>query len=230
MAQRWPEGQIESPVGGHGGDGRGVGGHILLDRLVLTATAGFALVAFGLLIWRVTGTTPRAAVAGIVYGLTLAASSVVSLVYNTLFTANKASLWRFADHICIFLMIAGTYTPLSLMAPEDGVGFLLVPIWLMAAVGICLKLWLRLRHERWFILFYLAMGWMVLLGLDRLVATLTPTVLVLVTGGGLAFSAGVISYALSARWRWGGPVWHTAVLIGLATHFVAIFSFVLPVG
>ena len=205
-------------------------GHIVLDRAVLAVSAGFAVVALVLLTWRGLVTTPRAAVAGIIYGLTLASSSIVSLVYNTGFKTNKTSLWRFADHICIFLLIAGTYTPLSLLAPKDGVGFLLVPIWTMAAVGIVLKLWLRLRHDRWFILFYLAMGWMVVFGLNQLVASFSTTVLALVAAGGLAFSAGVVFYALDARWRWGGAVWHVAVLVGTATHFVAIFSFVLPVG
>jgi len=205
-------------------------GHIVLDRAVLAVSAGFAVVALVLLTWRGLVTTPRAAVAGIIYGLTLASSSIVSLVYNTGFKTNKTSLWRFADHICIFLLIAGTYTPLSLLAPKDGVGFLLVPIWAMAAVGIVLKLWLRLRHDRWFILFYLAMGWMVVFGLNQLVASFSTTVLALVAAGGLAFSAGVVFYALDARWRWGGAVWHVAVLVGTATHFVAIFSFVLPVG
>jgi hemolysin III len=202
----------------------------VLDRVVLAVTAGFAVVALVLLTWRGLAASPRAAFGGIVYGLTLAASAVVSLVYNTRFKANKSSLWRFADHICIFLLIAGTYTPLSLLAPRDGVGFLLAPIWIMAVVGIGLKLWLRLRHERWFILFYLAMGWMVVFGLDQLVASFSTTVLALVAAGGLAFSAGVVFYALDARWRWGGAVWHVAVLVGSATHFVAIFGFVLPVG
>ena len=205
-------------------------GHIMLDRLVLAATAGFAVVALVLLTWRGIATTPRAAVAAIVYGLTLAASAVVSLVYNTGFKTNKTSLWRFADHICIFLLIAGTYTPLSLLAPKEGVGFLLAPIWIMAAVGIGLKLWLRLRHDRWFILFYLAMGWMVVFGLNQLIASFSATVLALVVVGGLAFTAGAVFYALDARWRWGGAVWHGAVLVGTATHFIAIFSFVLPVG
>src|SRR5579859_6446811 len=104
-------------------------GHIVLDRLVLAVTAGFGVVALVLLTWRGLEAPPRATVAAIVYGLTLAASTIVSLVYNTGFKTNKTSLWRFADHICIFLLIAGTYTPLSLLAPRDGVGFLLVPIW-----------------------------------------------------------------------------------------------------
>ena len=206
------------------------GGHILLDRLVLVATAGFGVMALVLLTWRGLGGPPRAAVAAIVYGATLAASTVVSLVYNTAFKADKASLWRFADHICIFLLIAGTYTPLSLLAPGREIEFLLVPIWTMAAVGIGLKLWLRLRHDRWFVLFYLAMGWMVLLGLDRLILSFSATVLTLVALGGLAFSTGVIFYALDSRWRWGGPAWHASVLVGSATHFVAIFNFVLPMG
>jgi hemolysin III len=204
-------------------------GHVVLDRTVLAATAGFALVALILLIWRGAGATPRAAVAGIVYGLTLAASSIVSFVYNLGFKTNKASRWRFADHICIFLLIAGTYTPLSVLAPKGGVGSFLVPIWLVAAIGIALKLWLG-HLERLFIPLYLAMGWLVLLDLKGLVASFPPIVLALVLAGGLAFSAGVVFYALDARWRWGGAVWHASVLVGSATHFVAIFSFVLPVG
>jgi hemolysin III len=205
-------------------------GHVLLDRVVLVATAVFGVVALVLLVWRGLGGPPRAAVAAIVYGTTLAASTIASLVYNTGYKTNKTSLWRFADHICIFLLIAGTYTPLSLLSPERGVGVLLIPVWLVAAVGIALKLWLRLRHEHWFILLYLAMGWLVLFRLDRLATSFSTTVLTLVAAGGLAFSAGVIFYALDARWRWGGAVWHSAVLVGTATHFVAIFGFVLPMG
>ena len=205
-------------------------GHILLDRLVLVATAGFGVVALVLLIWRGVGAPPRAAVAAIVYGATLAASTTVSLVYNTGFKADKASLWRFADHICIFLLIAGTYTPLSLLAPGREIEVLLGPIWLMAVIGIGLKLWLRLRHDRWFILFYLAMGWMIMLRLDRLILSFSATVLTLVALGGGAFTLGVIFYALDSRWRWSGPAWHASVLVGSATHFVAIFNFVLPMG
>jgi hemolysin III len=197
---------------------------------VLAVTAGFGLVALCLLIWRGAGAPLGLATGAIIYGVTLAISAVCSLVYNIWFHDQPRSLWRLADHIAIFLLIAGTYTPLSLGGAGGRIIWLLPPIWTVAVVGSLLKIMLGLRYERWFVFLYLAMGWMVVGGLGEMIASFEPRVVVLIVAGGLAFSVGTIFHTLGRRWAWGKAAWHVFVLTGITTHFVAIFSFVLPMG
>jgi hemolysin III len=203
---------------------------VLADHIVLGATAGFALVAFVLLLWESLGLRPAVAASATVYGVSLAASSVSSLIYNTMHKHRPMGFWRFADHICIFLLIAGTYTPFSILGSDGRSSWLLIPVWTVAVLGSLLKLVLGLRYERWFLPLYLGMGWMVLFGLDSVVASFRPEALVLLLIGGLAYSGGTVFHILDGRWRWGAAAWHSSVLIGSATHFVAIFGFVIPVG
>lgn len=204
---------------------------ILADRIVLALTAGFASVAFTLLLWQSFDLPPAGAAAASIYGGSLLASSVSSLIYNTTRHRSQPSVfWRFADHICIFLLIAGTYTPFSIWGADGRSAWLLTPIWVAAVLGSLLKLLLGMRHERWFLLFYLAMGWMMLVGLGSILSSFPPAALVLLLIGGLAYSGGTIFHVLDGRWRWGSAAWHGSVLLGSATHFIAIFGFVIPVG
>jgi hemolysin III len=203
---------------------------VLADRIVLVITTGFALAAFVLLLRESLALPPAAAVAVTIYGGSLAASAISSLIYNTHHKHRRAGFWRFADHICIFLLIAGTYTPFSILGSDGRSAWLLIPVWTVAVLGSGLKLMLGWRYERWFLLLYLAMGWMVLLGLDSVLASFSPTALILLLIGGLAYSGGTVFHVLDGRWRWGAAAWHASVLIGLAAHFVAIFSFVIPMG
>jgi hemolysin III len=202
----------------------------LADRIVLGVTAGFALVAFALLLWQSHGRGLAVAATAAVYGGSLAASAISSLVYNTLYKHRKAGFWRFADHICIFLLIAGTYTPFSVMGANGRSAWLLAPIWLVAVLGSGLKLALGMRYERWFLLLYLGMGWMVLFGLDSVIASFPTPALVLLLIGALAYTGGTVFHVLDGRWRWGAPAWHGAVLVGSAAHFAAIFGYVMRAG
>ena len=197
---------------------------------MLAATAGFGLAALGLLTWRSLGMSLGLGAGAVLYGMTLAVSGICSLVYNVWFHSRPKTFWRLADHIAIFLLIAGTYTPLSIGSADGRIAWMLGPIWTVAAIGILLKIALGSRYERLFILFYLAMGWMVLTGLGGMIASFEPAVIGLVLAGGLAFSIGTIFHAMGHRWPWGKPAWHGFVLVGCATHFVAIFAFVLPMG
>jgi hemolysin III len=202
----------------------------MTDRIVLALTAGFALVALGLLVWQSLRVPPVVAGGALIYGMSLAGSAISSLVYNTGYKHSPQSLWRFADHVCIFLLIAGTYTPLLIGGTAGEIMWLLLPVWAVAVVGIALKICLGLRHDRWFVLLYLAMGWMVVFGLGGVMASFRPVVLLLIAIGGLAFSLGSIFYLFDRHWRWGAAAWHSSVLVGISTHFIAIFVFVLPAG
>jgi hemolysin III len=201
--------------------------HVLCDRIVLTVTAGFSIIALLLLAWESLGLDATAGFGGLLYGVSLTACATSSLVYNAWYKHDPASPWRAADHVCIFLLIAGTYTPFALVGHAGS--FLLGPIWFMAALGIMLKLLLRLRFDRWFIAFYLAMGWLVLAGVDRIAAVLPPTAFTLLLVGGLVYTAGVVFYVLDQRMRWASTLWHSAVLLAQISHFAAIFGWIMPV-
>jgi hemolysin III len=201
----------------------------LADHLVLGATAGFALVACVLLLWQSLGLKPAGVAAAWIYGGSLAASAFASLIYNTRHKHRPAGFWQLADHVCIFLLIAGTYTPFSVMSADGRSAWLLGPIWALAGIGSVLKLIFGTRYRLAFLFFYLAMGWTVLAGLDSVIGSFRPIVLILLLIGGLAYSGGTIFHVLDGRWRWGAAAWHGSVLVGIASHFAAIFGFVMAV-
>ena len=97
-------------------------------------------------------------------------------------------------------------------------------------LGSGLKLALGMRYERWFLLLYLGMGWMVLFGLDSVIASFPTPALVLLLIGALAYTGGTVFHVLDGRWRWGAAGWHGSVLVGCAAHFAAIFGYVMPMG
>jgi channel protein (hemolysin III family) len=120
------------------------------------------------------------------------------------------------DHAAIFLMIAATYTPFAANRLGHGTGVaLLAAIWLCATVGVVLKLTFPRRFERLSVVFYLAMGWMILAVVKPLSAALASIDLWLLAAGGLVYSAGVFFF-LAERLPFHKPLWHGFVLVAVA--------------
>jgi hemolysin III len=129
---------------------------------------------------------------------------------------------RRIDHAAIFLMIAATYTPFAANRLGHGTGIaLLAAIWLCATAGVILKLTFPRRFERLSVVFYLAMGWMILAVTKPLSAALASVDLWLLVAGGLVYSAGV-GFFLAERLPFHKPVWHGFVLVAVALQFAAI--------
>jgi hemolysin III len=129
---------------------------------------------------------------------------------------------RRIDHAAIFLMIAATYTPFAANRLGHGTGVaLLAAIWLCATAGVILKLTFPRCFERLNVVFYLAMGWMVLAVAKPLSAALASADLWLLVAGGLVYSAGV-GFFLAARLPFHKPVWYGFVLVAVALQFAAI--------
>jgi hemolysin III len=126
------------------------------------------------------------------------------------------------DHSSIFVLIAGTYTPLALVAVGGPWGWSLFgAIWALAAVGVLLN---TIAHGRWrwlSITLYVSMGWMVVIAIRPLMAAVSTGVLALIVAGGLAYTLGLSFYG----WRrlpYGHAVWHLFVLAGSVLHYLAI--------
>lgn len=166
---------------------------------------------------------------GFIVGVSIFAASVVllylaSVLYHALAPGKAKHIFRLLEHSAIFLLIAGTYTPFTLGVLRGAWGWtLLALIWSLAVVGIVLKVLARMSHPIASTGLYLLMGWLIVIAIKPLSAGGVPTSgLLLLLAGGLAYTIGVIFYALDARLHYGHLVWHLFVLTGTACHYFAI--------
>jgi hemolysin III len=195
-----------------------------VNRAVLAATVAFAAGGAAALVPLSLGLRKEGStIAVLVYGATLIACALCSFLYNTLERAKRRQLLRTLDHACIFIFIAGTYTPFAAIALERWGTGLLVSVWTLAALGVVLKLRLGRRWDRVFVWLYLGLGWIFAVGFDELYAALDASALALLLGGGLAYTIGALVYHRDIG-RWTDPLWHGFVLIGTAAHFFAVIE------
>lgn len=168
----------------------------------------------------------------LVYGMALILLFTFSALHHGLPLGRAKRLFLGLDHAGIYLLIAGTYTPFCLLA-LDRHNLLLGAIWTLAAVGIGLQATAFLRgwgrsYEKAAFLIYLAMGWLPILLIGRgVMGVLDGAGLLLLVGGGLAYSIGIVFY-LWRSLRFSHAVWHTFVLAASAQHFFAVFYYVVP--
>jgi hemolysin III len=157
-----------------------------------------------------------------IYALSLLAALSVSAAYN-LWPISPTKWWlRRFDHAAIFLLIAGTYTPLLSEIPDSSLSrWLLGGIWAAAAIGIAAKIVLPGRFDRVTVALYLILGWSGLVAIGPVTAALPPAALVLILTGGLLYSTGVL-FHLWHRLRFQNAIWHGFVLLASACYYGAI--------
>jgi hemolysin III len=204
----------------------------------LTHAAGGALAVVGLVLLLATAASARRVdqlVAFGVFGLSLISLYTASALYHLLplSPAGVARLRRL-DHMTIFVLIAGTYTPFCLLALEGPWRWgLLSLIWLLALGGVLLKL-LWMDAPRWLsVVLYLGMGWVALIAAPALLRAVEVGGMAWVLAGGLTYSAGALVYALKRPNLVPGvfgfhEVWHLLVMAGSACHFWAVLRYVAP--
>lgn len=146
-----------------------------------------------------------------------------SALYNVWRSCRRREWLRRLDHAAIFVMIAGTYTPLTLRLPESWALGLTAGVWLAAAMGVAAKLWQPHRIEALSIALYLALGWIGVVAIEPLLASLERSTLVLLLAGGVVYSGGVI-FHLSVHRHYSRALWHGSVLVAAVLHYVAIAS------
>lgn len=166
--------------------------------------------------------------ASAVFGGALILCFTTSTLYHAIPLERARQVLRALDHSAIFVLIAGTYTPLLLISIGGMTGWAMFAfIWSFAAVGIVARLILKGRRHGLVVACYLAMGWAVVFIIEPLVDNLARGGLALLVGGGLAYTVGVIFYKWK-RLRYSHAVWHCFVLAGSALHFFAVLIYVLP--
>jgi hemolysin III len=170
----------------------------------------------------------RHIVASIVYGVTLILLYLSSTLYHSIPAPRAKRVLKVLDHSAIYLLIAGTYTPFTLISLRGALGWTLFGlIWGMALLGITLKV-AAISRFRWLsIALYLGMGWLVVVALKPLIGAVSPAGFRLLLLGGLSYTFGVLFYT----WRrlpYHHAVWHLFVLTGSVFHFFAVLLYVLP--
>jgi hemolysin III len=163
-----------------------------------------------------------------VFGVTLVFLYTASTLYHAVRHARAKQILRVLDHSAIFLLIAGTYTPLTLVSLRGPWGWSLFgTIWGLAVLGLVLQFTIRRRYPLILVALYVAMGWAAVIAIRPLINALPASGLALLFGGGMAYTLGVVFY-LWRSLRYHHAVWHLFVLAGSTMHFLAIFFSVLP--
>jgi hemolysin III len=188
----------------------GIAGFILL--VVRAATYGDA--------WHV--------VSFAVFGGSMIALYAASTLYHSSRNELRRARMRKLDHSAIYLLIAGTYTPFTLVTLQGPVGWTLFGItWGMAAVGITAKLFFTGRFDLLSTLMYVFMGWVIVFAIGPLIDAFAGHGMSWLVAGGIAYSLGAIFYSIR-RLPYGHAIFHVLVLGGSICHFVAVYFFVLP--
>jgi hemolysin III len=199
------------------------------EELAHTLTAALGIVACAIAIpwlaWVAAGDPLRLAGA-MVFGVTAFAMFATSVIYHWESSPERKVTLRKLDHSAIYLLIAGTYTPFTLVAMQGAWGWSLFGVvWTMAVLGVVAKTTVGFRYPRLSTALYLGMGWLIVVAIKPLRENLTTTEIAWIAAGGLLYTGGVPFYIWKSR-RFTHAVWHLFVLGGVACHFAAVLSLV----
>jgi len=161
-----------------------------------------------------------------IYGATLFMLYTLSSLYHSLRGRAKI-IFRKLDHYAISSLIAGTYTPITLVTLRGTLGWTLFGIiWGLAVIGIIVDSLPRQKHRIPQLIIYLIMGWLALIALKSLIALLPTTGFVLLLVGGLFYTIGIVFFAFDGKVRHFHGIWHLFVLAGSTCHYLAMLLYV----
>ncbi|MDU4962548.1 MAG: hemolysin III family protein [Sporomusaceae bacterium] len=164
-----------------------------------------------------------------IYGVSLFLLYLASTLYHSFSNERVKHIFKIIDHSAIYLLIAGTYTPFSLVLLHGKLGWILFGvIWSLAVCGILLKIFFIKRFRLLSTFCYLIMGWLILAAVKPLTAALSTAGFGWLLAGGILYSAGSIFY-LWRRLPYNHAIWHLFVLAGSVAHFIVVLYYVLPV-
>jgi hemolysin III len=194
-----------------------------LNALTHGFGALLGLAGFVLLIVFNTNKTPYSLFSVLVYGASIVLLFTASALFHSVSNPQKKHIYRIIDHISIYFLIAGTYTPVLLISLEKSSGWMLFTIvWGIAVFGLILKLFFTGRFEVFSTLLYLVMGWLIVFDFSNLSLALGSNGILLLFAGGLSYTIGIIFYAID-RIPYNHVIWHLFVLAGAIFHFFMVF-------
>ncbi len=202
-------------------EGINIGSHAIGFLLSIAATA--LLVIYASLdgtVWHIVSFS--------IYGTSLMIVFAASTIYHNAKTPTLRKRLRVFDHAAIYVLIAGTYTPFTLVTLNGTVGWVLFGItWGMALTGIVLKLFYTGRFKILSTSMYVLMGWLIIFAIKPLMENLASAGLSWLVAGGVAYTVGAILYSIK-KIKMNHAIFHVFVLLGAACQFMAVFFYVLP--
>ncbi|HQR20665.1 MAG TPA: hemolysin III family protein [Burkholderiaceae bacterium] len=160
------------------------------------------------------------------FGTMLVALYAISTLYHSIRAARPKAVLRRLDHCAIYLLIAGTYTPFTLVTLRGWVGWaIFCTIWAMALYGI-VRAWRYRGGDDPSVWPYLVMGWLGVCAAVPLIARLGAGGILWLAAGGLLYTAGVVFFVNDTRWRHAHGIWHLFVIGGSSAHFIAVLRYV----
>ena len=163
----------------------------------------------------------------IVYGTSIIVLFTASTLYHSIKNENRKHYFRIIDHISIYFLIAGTYTPVLLIMLLESKGWpLFWTVWGIAAFGIILKLFFTGKFEIFSTLLYLVMGWLIVFDFASLSELINYNGILFLFAGGLFYTVGIVFYVIE-KIPYNHVIWHLFVLGGAICHFFMIFLYVI---
>ncbi len=167
-------------------------------------------------------------VSSAIYGASMIVLYSISTIYHALGINLAKKIFRTLDHCSIYFLIAGTYTPYTLVAMRESSGFIVfVVVWTAAVVGIILNAINVHKFRIVSMILYIAMGWAVIFSVRDLVAAVLPVGVTLLVSGGVLYTVGAVLYGIGKRKKYMHSVFHLLALGGSVCHFISIFAYVI---
>ena len=165
-----------------------------------------------------------------IYAATMILLYSASTLYHSIRAPGAKRVLRIIDHSAIYLLIAGTYTPFTLVSLRGPLGWsLFAAVWSLAVMGIVLEVKSAKKKKAVGTVLYLAMGWIIAAAFRPLMSAVGTGGLLLIVLGGLAYTLGIVFYAWK-KLPYGHAIWHGFVLMGSIMHFFAILFYVIPLA
>lgn len=167
-------------------------------------------------------------VSGAIYGTSMIILYSISTIYHALGINRAKKVFRTLDHCSIYFLIAGTYTPYTLVAMRETVGFYVFGVvWAAAALGITFSAINVHKFRKLSMIIYIAMGWAIVFSARDLIATVPKTGVVLLLIGGIMYTVGAVLYGIGKKKKYMHSVFHFLALGGSILHFISIFGYVI---
>ena len=202
-----------------------------IEEILNSTSHGFAAIAsiIGLIALIINSSNQEWILfSAIVYGVSLIILYTSSTLYHGIRNEKIKYIFRILDHCSIFVLIAGTYTPILLVSIGGSTGWWFFGIqWTLVLIGIVFKLFYTGKYESTSIFIYIIMGWMIVFKWDYLKNAISDYAFNLVLAGGMIYTIGIFFYLFDSKIKYFHFIWHLFVITGSILHYIVIFKYVI---
>ena len=164
----------------------------------------------------------------IVFGVSLVLLYTFSTIYHGARNEKTKKVFQILDHCGIYLLIAGTYTPVLLVSIGGTTGWVIFGVqWTIALIGVAIKIFYTGKFDLILTLMYAVMGWMIVIRWQDLVDAIPGEALTLLLAGGISYTVGIVFYLIDTRVKFSHFIWHLFVMAGSLFHYIMIVKYVI---